>query len=436
MTPRPRLLLAAALVVPIFIASIWAIELRLIGTILNLGLLSLAIADRIVSPGLHWLKVSREVSSVLSVGAPNPVRVHVFNPSSQPLSIELIDEFPTPATSSDFPLSVSVPPGTEREVKYSLQPQRRGRSTFKAVHLRMVSRLGLWTLQERREVTTDVRLYPDIRAVYRFELMARKNRLEELGLKMHRLRGQGSEFERLREYRREDEYRQIDWKATARTQQLVSREFNVERNQNVLIMLDCGRSMRNESGGLAYIDRALNAAIMLSYIALGQGDSVGFYAFSSRLERAIKPVRGKPAIQTIIQHSFDLEARSEASDYSAAFEQIRRRYRKRSLAILLTHVIDDQHLEAISRQVRSWRSPHLFLLVFLKDLGLTNLADSVPSNEIEAFETGAAAELLVSLAKSTATLRESGIMLLETLPQNLSAELINQYLDIKARHLM
>jgi len=436
MTPRPRLLLATALVVPVFIASIWATELRLIGTLLNLGLLSLVVADWIVSPRLSWLKISREVSPVLSVGARNPVRVHVFNSSSQPFDVELIDEYPLPATSSVFPISLSVPAGIERAAKYSLQPQRRGRSSFAAVHLRTASRLGFWTQQERRELTTDVRLYPDIRAVYRFELMARKNRLEELGLKMHRLRGQGSEFKRLRDYRREDELRQVDWKATARHQQLVSREFNVERNQNVLIMLDCGRSMRNESGGLAYMDRALNAAIMLSYIALGQGDTVGVYAFSSHLERAIKPVRGKPGIQTIIQHTFDLEARSEASDYSAAFEQIRRRYRKRSLAILLTHVIDDQHLATISRQVRSWRSPHLFLFVFLKDLGLTNLADRVPSNDVEAFETGAASELLVSLAKSTATLRESGILLLETLPQNLSAELINQYLDIKARHLM
>lgn len=436
MTPRLQLLLMAACVVPIFIASIWVPGLRLIGTLLNVGLLSCAIVDRLVSPGLKWLKVSREVSPVLSVGAANPVLLHVFNQSSQSFDIELIDEYPQPATSSDFPLSLTVPPETERTAKYALQPQRRGRSRFDAVHLRTVSRLGMWMLQERRELPTDVRLYPDIRAVYRFELMARKNRLEELGLKMHRLRGQGSEFERLREYRREDEFRSIDWKATSRHQQLVSREFNVERNQNVLILLDCGRSMKNESGGLAYMDRALNAAIMLSYIALGQGDSVGFYAFSSRLERAIKPVRGKPAIQTIIQHSFDLDARPEASDYSAAFEQVRRRYRKRSLAILLTHVIDDQHLEAISRQVRSWRSPHLFLLVFLKDLGLTNLADRVPTDDVEAFQTGAAAELLVSLAKKTASLRESGILLLETLPQNLSADLINQYLDIKARHLM
>ena len=436
MTPRPRLILLASLMLPLLLASFWLPAMRSLVTLLNISLVAVAITDWLISPSLSWLTITREVSPVLSVGARNPVEFQVRNQSSQPVEIELVDEPPLPGTSSESSLRIAVPAGKERAARYFFKPHRRGRREFPAVHLRAASRLGLWTLQERRPLMSSVRIYPDIRAVYRYELMARKNRLAELGLKMHRLRGQGSEFERLREYRREDEIRQIDWKATARHQQLISREFNVERNQNVLVLLDCGRSMRNESGGLVYLDRALNAAIMLSYIALGQGDSVGFVAFSSRVERTIKPVRGKPSIQTIIQHTFDLEARADASDYAAVFDHVGRRFRKRSLAIVLTHVIDDQHLEAISQQVRSWRSPHLFLMVFLRDLGLTELANRVPETDVEAFQTAAAADLLVNLAHRIATLRQAGTLLLETLPQNLTADLINQYLDIKARHLM
>ena len=119
---------------------------------------------------------------------------------------------------------------------------------------------------------TPVRIYPDIKAVTRFELLARKNRLAEEGLKLWRLRGAGGEFERLREYRREDELRKVDWKATAKYDKLISRDYIVERNQNVLFMLDCGRSMVNEAGGISHLDRGLNAAIMLGYIALSQGD--------------------------------------------------------------------------------------------------------------------------------------------------------------------
>ena len=158
------------------------------------------------------------------------------------------------------------------------------------------------------------------------ELLARRNRLAETGLKLSRLRGRGTEFDRLREYRREDEYRQIDWKATARQEQLVSREYVVERNQNILIVLDCGRSMCNELGGISHLDRALNAAIVLSYIALRQGDNVGFLAFSNRAERWVRPVRGAGAIQSIIRHTYDIAPRYEASDYSLMVEELRRRF--------------------------------------------------------------------------------------------------------------
>ena len=149
-----------------------------------------------------------------------------------------------------------------------------------AVHLRYPTRLGLWSRQQARPLVTPIRIYPDIRAVYRYELMSRQNRLSEIGVRMVRMPGQGREFERLREFRYGDEIRQIDWKATARQRALISREFNVERNQNIVIMVDCGRFMRNETDGISYLDRALNSAIMLSYIALGQGDNVSLLAFS------------------------------------------------------------------------------------------------------------------------------------------------------------
>ena len=436
MTPRPRLLALVALVVPLFVAGIWMPPVRQLAMLLNLFLGGVAVTDWLISRSLSRVRVERECQSVLSVGASNPVELHIRNQSSLPIEVELHDEYPQPGTTENLPLTMVVPSGQERTGRYSLQPHERGRSSFGAVHVRMESRFGLWSIQQQRNLERPVRIYPDIRAVYRFELMARRNRLEELGLKMHRLKGQGNNFERLRDYRREDEIRQIDWKATARHQKLISREFNVERNQNVLIAVDCGRSMFNESEGVSYLDRSLNAAIMLSYIALGQGDNVGFMSFSSRVERAVKPVRGKQAIQTILQHSFDLEPRREASDYSQAMEHLTRRFRKRSLVILLTHVIDEQHLESISQSLRAVRSPHLFLCVFLRDLGLTQLADRIPESDVDGFQSAAAAELLLAIARGTARLKSEGVLILDTLPHQLSAELINQYLDVKARHLM
>lgn len=436
MTPRPRLLLLAALAVPVLIAGVWMPPLRQAALLFNVVLLLVCLADLVASPALKLLKVSREVSSTLSVGTRNPVELHVRNVAGVSINVELVDECPEPGTVKSGQIDLVVLSRREKSGRYSYQPHQRGSSQFSAVHLRSVSRFGLWTLIERRELVTPVRILPDIRAVYRYELLARRNRLDELGLKMYRLRGQGSEFERLRDYQREDEVRQIDWKATARNQRLISREYNVERNQNVLLAVDCGRSMLNESDGVSYLDRVLNASIMLGYIALGQGDNVGFMAFSSRVERIVKPVRGKPAIQTVLRHSFDLDARREASDYALAMEQLSRTYRKRSLVILLTHAIDEQHLDSICEALRSTRSPHLFLCVFLRDLGLTNLAGRVPETDVEAFQGAAAAELLTASERKMALLKERGILTLSSLPDQLTADVINGYLDVKARHLM
>jgi len=435
MTPRPRLLWLAALAVPVLIAGVWLPGLKHVALALNVVLVAVSVADVLVTPSLRQLHVDRHVPEVLSVGTRNPVELTVRNTAGIRVRVEMLDEYPEPGTVTGELIVLSIQPQQARSGKYTYQPNRRGRAEFAAVYLRSVSRFGLWTLVERRKIATPVRILPDIRSVYRYELLARQNRLEELGLRMNRLRGRGSDFERLRDYRREDEIRHIDWKATARNQRLISREYNVERNQNILLAIDCGRSMLNESDGISYLDRVLNASIMLSYIALGQGDNVGFMAFSSRIERLVKPVRGKPGIKAVLQQSFDLDARREASDYLLASEHLTRNFRKRSLIILLTHVIDEQHLDTISTSLRSIRSPHLFLCVFLRDLGLTHLAGRVPESDVEAFQSAAAAELLTAIERRTAALKDHGIMTLSSLPDDLTANVINGYLDVKSRLL-
>jgi uncharacterized protein (DUF58 family) len=258
-----------------------------------------------------------------------------------------------------------------------------------------------------------VRIYPDIQAVHGIELLARRNRLAELGVRMSRLRGRGNEFDRLREYRREDEFRHIDWKATALHQELVSREYVVERNQNILIVLDCGRSMCNELDGITHLDRALNAAIVLSYVALRQWDNVGLLAVSNKVERWVRPVRGAGAIQSIIRHTYDLQPRYEATDYRL--------------------MVDELH---ISRNARELRSPHLVLSAFLKNVPLNDRLNVVPTTDVESFQIAAAAEMIGTQTRQLAELQRTGMLVLDTLPEDLSGNLISRYLDIKARHLL
>ncbi|GAB4148010.1 MAG: DUF58 domain-containing protein [Planctomycetaceae bacterium] len=436
MMPRLPLL---GLVILAGIPLVWGIFnpiMAPIGALLTVGVVVIAVLDLLTSPSPSNVDVQRQTSDVMSVGARNAVHVTLRNRNRFPIRILLHDEPPSPCSMPDLPLEIKLGAGRKKTVTYHVQPHHRGQNQFGRLFSQSRSRMHLWTLQAEWEQHHPIRIYPDIQAVHRVELLARKNRLAEAGVKMSRLRGRGNEFDRLREYRREDEYRSIDWKATARHQELISREYVVERNQNLLFLLDCGRSMCNETDGITHFDRALNATILLSYVALRQGDTVGILACSNRVERWVPPVRGTSAVQSLIRQTYELEPTYEASDYGLMTEQLRVRYRKRSLIILLTHALDEVHLANIGRHMRELRSPHLVLGAFLRNVPLNERLDDIPQSDLDAFQIAAAAEMTASQTLQVSQLEKSGLLITDSLPENLSAELISQYLEIKARHLL
>lgn len=436
MIPSRRLvLLAALLTVPLLLSSVNR-TIADIGLLLNVVLAAVAMLDLLISPGPEEVELRRVISEVLSVAASNPATMQVRNRSSFPLALTIHDDAGPYCVVGGLPQTLRLGAGEESEVQYTVTPSRRGASEMPEVHLRFPTRLGLWTRQQVRPLKTPLRIYPDMRAVYRYELLARRNRLGEMGVRIMRMPGQGREFERLREYRHGDEIRRVDWKATSRHRQLISREFNVERNQSLVIMVDCGRFMRNEAGGVSFLDLALNSAIMLSHIALGQGDNVSMLAFSEKIERYVRPVRGKPGIQQILRSAYDLQASTAVSDYSLAFEYLTRVQRKRALVVLITFVTDELQLRVIGESLRLRSLPYLPLCVLLQDSGLRLMADEIPESDLGAYRTAAAAEILSGQAREAALLRESGVMLIDTPPELLTERLINGYLGAKARNLM
>ena len=436
MIPSRRLIYTAAvLALPLLMSGVYrpAADTALL---LNLILVMVACVDLLISPAPKDVEIEREVSEVLSVGAVNPASLVIHNRSGYPLTITLHDDPGELCEVEKLPQTVDIPEWKQERISYSVKPRKRGASEMPAVHLRFPTRLGLWIRHQERPLVTPIRIYPDIRAVYRYELMAQQNRLAEIGVRNIRMPGQGREFERLREFRYGDELRHIDWKATARQQTLISREFNVERNQNIVIMVDCGRFMRNETDGISYLDRALNSAIMLSYIALGQGDNVSLMAFSNRIERFIRPVRGKPGIQNILRSTYDIQASPHTADYSLALEYLTMVQRKRALVILITFVTDELQLRVIGDSLRLRSLPYLPMCVLLQDVGLRSMADRVAETDLDAFHTAAAAQILTGQAHEAARLREEGILLIDTPPELLTERLINEYLSVKMRGIM
>lgn len=436
MMPRLSLLfLFAAAMVPFALGTVWP-EAGQLGILVCLGVFLLSLVDLVVTPSLLAIEVNRDVNEVLSVGTPNSVKLWFTNRGSVPLKIHVHDEPPMPCSYTDLPFDIELFPNKHQYSIYHVEPHHRGKNRFRRVFLQMKSRLGLWTLYDERDIHQVVRIYPDIKAVHGVELMARRNRLAETGIKMSRLRGRGTEFDRLREYRRGDEFRSIDWKATSRHQELISREYVVEKNQNIIFLLDCGRSMCNADEGVTHFDRALNAAILLSYVALRQGDTVSLMACSNKVERWVPPVRGAGSIQKLIRQVYDLDPVYEASDYRLMSEQLQLRYRKRSLVVVLTHALDEVHLSHLSDALRMMRWPHLVLSAFLRNVPLQERMNAIPETDREAFQIAAAADIVATQTTQIAALQKSGLLILDTLPENLSVNLISRYLDIKARQLL
>lgn len=436
MMPRLSLLfLFAAAMVPFALGTVWP-EAGQLGILICLGVFLLSLVDLVVTPSLLAIEVNRDVNEVLSVGTPNNVKLWFTNRGSVPLKIHVHDEPPMPCQYTDLPFDIELFPNKHQYSIYHVEPHHRGKNRFRRVFLQMKSRLGLWTLYDERDIHQVVRIYPDIKAVHGVELMARRNRLAETGIKMSRLRGRGTEFDRLREYRRGDEFRSIDWKATSRHQELISREYVVEKNQNIIFLLDCGRSMCNADEGVTHFDRALNAAILLSYVALRQGDTVSLMACSNKVERWVPPVRGAGSIQKLIRQVYDLDPVYEASDYRLMSEQLQLRYRKRSLVVVLTHALDEVHLSHLSDALRMMRWPHLVLSAFLRNVPLQERMNAIPETDREAFQIAAAADIVATQTTQIAALQKSGLLILDTLPENLSVNLISRYLDIKARQLL
>lgn len=436
MTPRLQLLLSILLAGLLFIPGCFDAAWTTAGTAATLLVILVAMIDWLRSPALSSVEVNRKVGRVLSVGARNPITIEFRWQGKSRWLAEVHDEPPQPGTFAGLPAVVPLVPGRWNQLIYYFTPARRGNVTFQSIHWRATSPWGFWQLHWLIPLPMSTRVYPDVQAIRGVELLARQNRLAEGGVRMTRLHGKGSAFDRLREYRREDEFRSIDWKASARQESLIAREYTIERNQTIVLAVDSGRSMCHAEGVATHFDRALNSALLLAYTALRQGDHVGLLACSSKVQASIPPVRGLRSIDTLIRNIYDLEPEYTSTDYQLMVDELRRRYRKRALVVVLTYAMDDVHLEQMARQFRRLRSPHLVLCAFLSPESLVKQAQSVPTTDSEAFEIAAAADLLQGHRKTLRDLTSTGLFVIEATPETLTSQLISRYLEVKARSLI
>jgi len=406
------------------------------GLISNLALLSVFLVDWISTPPPSLISARRLCEEKLSMGARNVVGLRIRNRTGVPLALEVKDEPPHLFESSRDVISIILPADSEATANYTTIPKKRGNYEFGDINIRYSSRFKLFRRQAKLPQHMQVKVYPNLLELKKYVILARRGHFSETGLKHSKLYGEGTEFESLRDYLPDDDYRRINWKASARSGRPISEEYEDERSQNITIMLDCGRMMTATINDMSKLDYTINSALMLSYIGCIKGDKVGLIAFSDNVEAFIPPRGGKRQVYGIVEALYDVSPRMCQPDYEKAFKLVQTKLRKRSLIVVFTDLIDVEISKTLTSYLLLLRPHHLVLCITLKDSGLVRLADAIPDTVEDVYQKAVAGQLLLEQQNTLSKLRQSGILVLESTPENLSVATVNRYLELKGRHLI
>lgn len=429
--PTPRMLqLWAALLALATLVSVWPALRWIWYGALILTLLALAV-DALQLWRQALPQPRRQHAQALALGVDSEVRLTIAHAGTGALDLTVCDHVPEHAEVRGLPQTLTLPAGQTAELRYRLRPIQRGDLAFGPVELRIGSALGLWRLRVLTGTPGRVRVYPNFTALTRYALLATDHRLSQLGVLRRRRRGEGMDFHQMREYREGDTPRQIDWKASARMRRLVSREYRDERDQQILLLLDCGRRMHARDGALSHLDHALNAALLLAHVALRQGDAVGLLSFGGQ-ERYVPPRKSRLSLQALLAGVYDLQATLHQPDYYAAAVRLLQLQRKRSLVVLISNLRDEDD-DTLLPAISMLRQRHLVVLASLRERILDDALVAPVEGLDQALTHAATAQYLDHRRRSFARLEQARIPCLDVEPQALPIALVNRYTELKRR---
>ncbi len=485
--PSTRLTVWVALGAIWWIAASVIGEFRVVALLYNLILLLIALLDLALSPGPRAFEIEREVEPKMNLGVANAVTLHAHSRAARAVQLTVRDEPPAawPVTTPDIQRETTpeaalpgmaappvarvilhlpamrgvVPP--DASAVYHVTPVRRGDYAFGALSARYATVLGLWQRQFRRSAPLKVRVYPDTSEVRRYELRLRQGRLRDLGLHLTRFRGSGTEFESLRDYSRDDEFKSINWKASARQGRLIATDFEIERDQTIIIALDCGRMMtamatvrRDEGGGmrdedssaissliphpssltlLSKLDCAINATVLLAHVSASMGDAVGVLLFSDTVLRWLPPRKGRGQTGAIIEALYAAQPSLVEPDYAAAYEYLLTRRMRRALVVTFTDLIDPDASRELLGASAALRRHHHPLCVTINNRDVMDLAATLPHDTGQLYGKAMAQKMLRQHGGALEALRHHGVGILDVEASQLTVATVNRYLDLKSR---
>lgn len=399
----------------------WSTGLALFG----LGLIDAIRATRLPSPRLR-----RQLPGSLALGRWNEAHLHLEHDAAQPLHMRVFDHPPEGLEFEHLPQTLTLPATGQARLSYRLRALQRGRLIFERCEVALRSPLRLWETRRYLALSDSVRVYPDFARLYDAHLHGVDHWLSRIGVRQRQRRGLGLEFHQLREFREGDSLRQIDWKATARHRTPIAREYQDERDQHIVFLLDCGRRMRSQDDDLTHFDHALNACLLLGHIALRQGDAVGLSTFASEQQRYLPAQKGSRQLNLLLDAVFDLQSTQQPADYGAAVQQVMARQKRRALVVLVTNLRDedDEQLLSAARQLGQW---HRVLVASLREGVLDRLRQVPVERHDQALDYCGAVGFCTARDSLHERLAALGIPVIDARPDELGAQLVNRYLGWK-----
>ena len=435
MIPTRRTLMLLAAGIPIAALGA-AAGIASIGLLYDLIIALAALASWYLAPSTKGLKVLRRFDPVLSVRVPNRVLLSIENDGVECIRGRLRDEPPPDFEVDQQEFVFQIAPQKLQEFSYNVTPYVRGGDFFRGTYLRLECPLGLVEKQVKLHTEQPVRVYPNVLALREFDLLKQQGRLREIGIRRSRIRGLGTEFESLREYAEGDDYRKIDWKASARRGKLVVRQFEQERNQVVMVVVDVGRHMLAEVDGVRKLDRTLDATLMLTHAAVSAGDNVGLLVYGDVVRRYIPPRKGRRQMGVVIDALHDLMAEPIESDMMGAISYLASRWKRRSLLVVFTDIDCPPRAKEVAAALGTVSNRHLTVVARVSDPQLKEGYDAPVTGAEAWYRRSASAILIEDRRKAGMLLGASGIESLEAEPDDLSNALVSFYFAAKDRSLI
>ena len=430
--PVPTVRLAALVAVTAVITAVIPLDQPL-GMFVVLALVAaLAVIDLVLAPSVERLEVQREVPEVMSMGATAVLRWRVLNPTGRAVRVDLADDLAPSLGAPTRRAQARVPARGQVTIETALAPSRRGRFRLSEIVVRAEGPLGLLSRQGSVALPAELRVYPPFRSQDEAELRFRRARILEVGLRSAQGRGGGTEFEQLREYTEDDEERHVDWAATARIGKPIVRTFRAERNQTVLNLIDNGRMMAGQVADVPRVEHAIDAVMMLTYVATRLGDRCGLMMFDQEVRSVVAPGHGRDQVARVTAAMFDLYPELAESDYRGAFQQAVGRFRRRMLIVIHTDLVEQAANASLVPALPLLLRTHVVMIAAARDPEVVAWAATPPTDEAGAYRQAAARATLAERERTAARLRGLGATVIDEVPGELAPRLADAYLRMKA----